>query len=81
MKLIGILLLLVAVALMVWSIQEFIPTCVQYGVAPGERTCSGQPAVGIFIAMAAVTLAAAALRILSSDRQPATRPHHSSVTD
>ena len=67
---IGILSLMGAAALLVRSILEFVPTCVQYGAVPDEQTCSGQPALGILLAMAAVTLAAAALRILSSDRQP-----------
>jgi hypothetical protein len=55
-----------AVALMVWSISRFVPTCVHYGAVPDERTCSGQPALGILLAMVAVTLAAAAMRILST---------------
>jgi hypothetical protein len=77
----GIVSLVVAAALIVWSILEFVPTCVQYGAVPDERTCSGHPALGVLLAMVAVTLAAVALRILSTDRDPATRPHHESVTD
>ncbi len=69
MKLIvGIVSLLVAAALVVWSISRFVPTCVQYGAVPDERTCSGQPGLGLLLAMVAVTLAAAALRILSTGR-------------
>jgi hypothetical protein len=65
---VGILSLIVAAVLMVWSISEFVPRCVQYGAVADERTCSGQPGFGVLLAMAAVTLAAAALRILSTDR-------------
>lgn len=69
MKLVaGIVLLLVALGLLVWSISEFVPTCVQYGAVPDERTCSGRPGLGLLLAMLAVTLAGAGLRILSTDR-------------
>jgi hypothetical protein len=64
----GILLLSVALALLVWSISGFVPTCVQYGAVPDERTCSGQPALGLLLALVSVTLLGAALRILSTDR-------------
>jgi hypothetical protein len=73
---VGILSLLVAAALLVWSISEFVPTCVQYGAVPDERTCSGRPAVGVLLTLIAVTLAAGALRILSSDREPAIPANH-----
>jgi hypothetical protein len=69
---VGILSLMVAVALLVWSISEFVPTCVQYGAVPDERRCSGGSGLGVLLSMVAMTLAAAALRILSSDRQPPT---------
>lgn len=66
---VGILSLMLAVALLVWSISEFVPTCLQYGAVPDERTCSGGSGLGVLLALSAVTLAAAALRILSTERR------------
>ena len=73
-RVVGVISLMVAVALLVWSVSEFVPTCVQYGAVPDERTCSGQPGLGVLLALVAVTLAGAGLRILSTDRDPASRP-------
>ena len=68
---VGILSLVVAVAFLVWSILEFVPTCAQYGAVSDERACSGQPSLGVLLTLVSVTLAAAALRILSTDHRPA----------
>jgi hypothetical protein len=65
---VGILSLMVAAAFLVWSILEFVPSCAQYGAVWDELTCSGQPSLGVLLALVSVTLAGAGLRILSPDR-------------
>ena len=75
MKLVaGILSLLVAAVLVARSIVALVPDCetiagIKRLVSP-ETTCTSQTGLGILLALAAVTIAAAALRILSHDRRP-----------
>ena len=79
MKLIvGILVLMVAAALFARSLVDFIPDCetvpgIKRLVSP-ETTCTSLTGLAILLALGAAILAGAGLRILSSDRRPATRP-------
>jgi hypothetical protein len=80
MKLVvGILSLMVAAALLARSIVDFVPDCETVAgikkLVPPETTCKSLTGLAILLAMLGVTLAAAALRILSTDRdRPTTSP-------
>ncbi len=75
--LVGILSLMVAAALVARSIVAFVPDCetiagIKKLVSP-ETTCTSQAGLGILLALVGLTLAGAALRILSTEPRAAER--------
>jgi hypothetical protein len=68
----GIASLTVALALLAWAVVDIVPDCttspgIKRLVSP-ETTCTSETGAGLLLALGALTLAAGALRVLSSER-------------